>query len=249
MLCKLCLQDKPLLKKSHIIPNFMYRGLFDLDHSIYKIDIEKFDDSQKLHTGEFEANILCANCDNVIIGRNESYAKKILYGGRLTLGENITLQNRVNQHGVKTTHGKGVDYAKFKLFLLSILWRASISKREFFKNVYLGPYEEEIRQMLLVSNPREQMDFPCIITTYKNLKDLPDKMIGQPKKYKKDGVLGYSFFIGGCLYIFLVSKKAKKPEWVSEVAINKNNELSVVHMDRENAKKMINHFMQIELVK
>ena len=34
MICKLCLKEKKLLKKSHIIPKFMYKGLFDENHKI-----------------------------------------------------------------------------------------------------------------------------------------------------------------------------------------------------------------------
>jgi len=34
---------------------------------------------------------------------------------------------------------EGIDYAPFKLFLMSVLWRASVSTLEFFKLVSLGP--------------------------------------------------------------------------------------------------------------
>ncbi|GEM_PF-2942036 len=34
MICKLCLKDKPLIKKSHIIPDFMYREIYDEDNRI-----------------------------------------------------------------------------------------------------------------------------------------------------------------------------------------------------------------------
>ena len=248
MICKLCLQNKPLLKKSHIIPDFMHQGLFDQTHALHKIDLNDFKKSVKLYNGEYESNILCANCDNNIIGQYENYASIILYGGKLSKSEDITFQNRRNIHGVELTYCKGIDYTKFKLFLLSVLWRSSISKREFFRNVSLGPYEDKIREMILNSDPGEPLDFPCFISTYKNIKDLPDGFIGQPKKYRTGNILGHTFFIGGFVYIFLVSK-IKKPDWLSEVAINKDNEMSIVHMNRENAKELINHFMQAKLVK
>ena len=249
MLCKLCLQDEILLQKSHIIPDFMHKGIFDNKHFLYRVNLKDDNRPKKLSTGEFEPNILCSKCDNERLGSNlENYANKILYGGKIQKSEKITFQNRINCHGIKMTYCKGINYSKYKLFLLSILWRASISKREFFKYVSLGPYEEEIRKMILNNNPKDQMDFPCFISTYRNYKDLPFELIGQPKKYRKEHILGFTFLIGGFMYIFLISNK-NKPEWLSEVAINKNNEMSIVHMDKNNAKKIINHFMQVELCK
>jgi len=248
MLCKLCLQDKPLLKESHIIPDFMYQGLFDQAHSLYKINLENFKQTKKLYNGEYEPNLLCADCDNNIIGGYENYASVVLYGDRLSRGENIFFENRKNVHGVIFTYCQGIDYLKFKLFLLSILWRASISTRKFFENVNLGPYEDKIRAMILNGNPGEPLDFPCFLSTYKNLQDLPDEVIGQPKKYRTENILGYTFFIGGFVYIYLISK-IKKPDWLSEVAIKKNNEMSIAHMNREQAKNLINHFAQIDLIK
>jgi len=249
MICKLCLQEKPLLKKSHIIPEFMHRGLFDDKHALYRINFNDYQRSTKLYTGEYESDILCAECDNVLIGHKyEDYSSVILYGGKLPNDKNIFFQNRITPDGLKLTYAKGIDYKKFKLFLLSILWRSSISSRPFFENINLGPYEEKIRKMILIGDPKDPLDFPCIISTCKNLKDLPDGFIGQPKKCRIDNLLSYAFFIGGFLYIFLISK-AKKPAWVSEAVINKKDEIYIIHMEKENAKKMINHFMQIELVK
>jgi|SRR5271165_579596 len=42
-----------------------------------------------------------------------------------------------------------VDYKKFKLFELSILWRAGFEKRTWGRDVDLGPFQEELREHLL----------------------------------------------------------------------------------------------------
>ena len=148
MKCKLCLLAKPLLNKSHIIPDFMYQELFDKDHKIYRLKTSNTDKYSKVPTGEYDQNILCAECDNVRIGQFEHYASKVLYGGKLAVSEFPTFINQVNPHGMKYTYCQNINYKKFKLFLLSILWRASISKRDFFSSVSLGPHEEIIRQMI-----------------------------------------------------------------------------------------------------
>jgi hypothetical protein len=51
------------------------------------------------------------------------------------------------------TEINGLDYAMFKLFHLSVLWRAGVSTREEFRNVKLGSHEDVIRQMLLRDDP------------------------------------------------------------------------------------------------
>jgi hypothetical protein len=41
------------------------------------------------------------------------------------------------------------------MFHLSLLWRMSVSKHPYFKEVSLGPHEEVLRRMLLEARPGE----------------------------------------------------------------------------------------------
>lgn len=68
MNCKLCAQDKPLLKCSHIIQDFMYNGLFDEKHFFAQLDLIDFKRKRMLPSGVYDSNILCKNCDSKIIG-------------------------------------------------------------------------------------------------------------------------------------------------------------------------------------
>lgn len=132
MQCKLCLQDKPLIGKSHIIPDFMYKGLFDDKHRIAQKDFVNNRESLP-PTRIYDKYILCANCDNKILGSYETYAAKELF--KPSMHEFI-----YNIKQIFNYHNKNIDlkisklhYQSTKLFLLSILWRASISKHPFFK--------------------------------------------------------------------------------------------------------------------
>ena len=116
MKCRLCLQDKPLLRKSHIIPSFMYKELFDDKHRMAKIHLPTFK-GNPIQSGEHEADLLCSSCDNVLLGSNlEAYASEVLYGGSKT--KDVVLKNEINQHGVTYSYCKGIDYKKFKLFFI-----------------------------------------------------------------------------------------------------------------------------------
>jgi hypothetical protein len=193
MKCKLCLEEKPLLKKSHIIPDFMYRELFDEKHQFYRLKTPNPDNHSKLPTGEYDQNILCAECDNVRIGQFEDYARKVLYGGKLAVSESPTFINQVNPHGMKYTYCQNINYKKFKLFLLSILWRASISKRNFFSSVSLGPYEEILRQVIINEDPKEPDDFPCIMVALRNDEPMASEIIVEPVKTRTKVCTIYKF--------------------------------------------------------
>ena len=40
MECKLCLENGVLVRKSHIIPDFMYRDLFDNKHRLFEASLK-----------------------------------------------------------------------------------------------------------------------------------------------------------------------------------------------------------------
>jgi hypothetical protein len=75
--CKLCLEHKDLCKESHIIPMFLYKFLVSENNKIVYIDAQK---SRFKFNGEYEGNILCQNCDNVVIGNLDNYFAKFIHG-------------------------------------------------------------------------------------------------------------------------------------------------------------------------
>ena len=191
-------------------------------------------------TGEFEANILCQDCDNGTLGKLERYASLILYDGYPKI-----IEHRKQLDGMTYTYCAELDFAKFKLFLLSLLWRASISSRPTFKEVRLGPlHEEKIRTMLLGDNPGGQLEYPCLIMTYLNLKNLPSDLVSQPSRSRVDGGYIYKFLIGGMIYIFFVSKNII-PKRLADVAINLNGELKIIHLTPDMAQQAISNMLGI----
>lgn len=57
-----------------------------------------------------------------------------------------------------------VDYHRLKLFVLSLLWRASVSQHLFFRRVTLGPHQETIRSMIDADDAGgvDDYSFACI---------------------------------------------------------------------------------------
>jgi hypothetical protein len=147
-ICHLCKKEKPLLKKSHILSDFLYKDLYDENHKLISFEMKELKKItpriSKPSTGVNEGSILCFDCDNNVIGNYENYASKFISNK-----EKINCFPNENKEGLKFINLSNINYNYTKLFLLSLLWRASISKRRDYREVSLGPYEEKIRSKLL----------------------------------------------------------------------------------------------------
>jgi len=243
--CKLCLLEKPLLNKSHIIPEFMYESLFDERHRLYKFSPAALSRGEgrilKPPTGEYEGGLLCAECDNKIIGGYETYARKALYG-KVEMDTDLPeCANFITPDGVKFTRCKNIRYKELKLFLLSIVWRASISSRDLFREVYLGPYEGTIRQMILDGDPKEANVFPILMMTWLGDKSFPAEVIGQPAINRKEKGVRYIFPIAGVTYIFHISPSSLRKE-LKEFVLAPSNEVSILHVPEGKSSQLFTSY-------
>ena len=232
MKCYLCLEEKELLKKSHIIPNFMYEGLFDEKHFMAKVEVESWKITGKLPNGVYDKNILCAKCDNQRIGSLETYGSKILKGGAFSKEEQPTFQVRNNEN-VTIFDIQKVDYVKFKLFLLSILWRGHISKHEFFESIDLGPYAEKIRLMLMAGNPGKDDELETGLINYDS-KLLSAKSLIAARKFKMANNSCYLIHIKSLSIIFKISNQ-ENIDLIKTSTIKTNNTLSIFYLQNEKA--------------
>ena len=241
--CRLCQCEKPLLNESHIIPEFMYANLFDKNHKLNKFAPAQFIKGEKRlmrpPTGEYDTGLLCAKCDNEIIGGYETYARKALYGkvGEYS-GDLPECANFKTSGGLTFTHCKNIHFKEFKLFLLSILWKASISSRPFFKEVNLGPYEETIRQMIYYGDPKDSETFPIVIITWLNDKSASSNVVAQPGINKKDKGIRYIFPIAGVTYIFHISPTSLNQD-LKEFVLSSNDEAFFLHIPKGQSLKLL----------
>lgn len=124
-ICKLCTLQKPLIGKSHIIPDFLYKhsGLYGELHRIRLFSVQELIDRKNPslpQSGVYEGNILCAECDNKRLGDNlEKYAKNAIYGGgQLPINECPECENFINENKDTFAICKNLSYPKYKLFLV-----------------------------------------------------------------------------------------------------------------------------------
>jgi len=233
---------------SHIIPEFIYEGLnlYDAQHKYFKSDIHKFvvDDSKydRIPKGEYEGDILCSDCDSILLGRIESYATTVLFGKNdfCSNGGRITKNNSIAPVAVF----ENVDYVQFKLFLLSILWRASISKRDFFYNVKISEvHQENIRHMLYSNTAKDVNDYPIIVRSYKADETLPVAFIGQPKTEENLGMSAVTFLFGGLFITYYITEACEDANILYFQSIKKDNTLSIYFIPPEDCGVYLRKFM------
>jgi hypothetical protein len=232
MICQLCLEEKKLLKKSHIIPEFMYKGIFDEQHFMYKVDLNQKNKLSKKPTGIYDKNILCSDCDSRIIGSLETYGSKLIFGGSIS-DKSRPIFDFSTEGLIKTSN---INYACFKLFLLSLLWRGSISSNDFFKNIELGPHKEIIRKMILNNDPGEELEYETCIIFYKN-DEIPTKSLIPARKIKTKNNTCYLIHINHMSIYFNISE-TNKLQFFEKAGISKNNTMTSFYLGGNIAKNL-----------
>lgn len=196
--CRLCGAEHIHLCRSHIFPEFLYRPVYDpANHSFHVYSSNRQWRPSPRYQGIYEP-LLCRDCE-VSFGELETYACQAFF------------------NGLKSTPGltqecfivADIDYRKFKLFLLSLIWRAGVTSRPEFVNVRLGQHEQSIRKMLLRRSPGDPLDYPVVVFAMKNgLKSV----ISLPEAFKPiHGLQGYRTVMAGLTWMFALGKHRSSP--------------------------------------
>jgi hypothetical protein len=205
--CRLCLEEKDLQRKSHIIPEFFYSEckLFHEHHNLYAFDLLQYLKSGRIKpvitkqkSGFYDEYILCSNCDGVIINNYETYTRSFFYSQNLPKGKELIARN------AKTyIECLNADYTSLKLLYLSILWRADISNQKLFSEISLpDKVKEDLRQMILHGNPRSDKEYPIFFMHTFFDKTISQDNLIQPIKTTFGNEDGFTFFFGGFIVTY-----------------------------------------------
>jgi hypothetical protein len=173
--------------------------MYDVKHRLHVLSIIPSQENALKQKGLYE-QLLCDGCEQRL-STWERYASLVLKGG-------IPLNAMRDGNLWRVS---GIEYAQFKLFQLSVLWRASVSMLQFFENVALGPHEETIRQMLLREDPGPPEQYGCLMFGLQFDGDVVTDLMVQPGRIRFDGHIAYRFVFGGFLWAYIVSSHALPP--------------------------------------
>lgn len=188
--CRLCRSEGDL-RASHILPEFLYGALYDEKHRMLGVKPESNAKHELLQKGIREY-LLCAGCEQHL-SRYERYAAEVLRG--------LPDLSQMKAGGVAKI--PGVDYASFKLFQLSLLWRAGVSRQASFDQVRLGEHEVRLRKMILTNDPGKPLDYGCVLI--RPMGEPISELIKFPIHSRLLGHHAYQMVVWALIWIYVVS--------------------------------------------
>ena len=217
MPCKLCLEDRPL-RQSHIVPEFLYRPLYDSKHRFFGLSNLPGRKDALFQKGLREP-LLCDGCEQQF-SRYEHYASKVFNGRQAARGE-------IGQREIVMI---GLDYAPLKLFLLSLLWRFGVTSIEYLKGVPLGSSEARLHKMLRAEDPGPFNAYPCMMTAVTiDGAHVPDLIVA-PAAARIKGHVVWSMVVSGFVLTFWGSRSAG-PSLYEEVFLREDGRMRVLIRD------------------
>ena len=149
-LCLLCKKSKASATGSHIYTKFITASMFGDKHNKQggAINTAKFDYGNKANDTPKQDFLLCPNCENIRLGTLETYISTFFYSRYKNekFAGNFPIDKRFNiiTGEVDCMILNGVHTGMFKLYMYSLVWRASICTLSSFQNFKLNSYQEEI---------------------------------------------------------------------------------------------------------
>lgn len=200
--CLLCGKSEELVKISHIIPKCMYKGMENdknkIGVSILKNNIKT---ESEIEHRYFDKYILCLDCERVKLSQLDNYGNRVLFGDQNT--NDLFKSTAFEYLNAKVCVIENFDNLKLKLFLLSILWRAHISRHIFFDNINLYARAEIIRQAILSNDLKSCEDVKISIFGLMFNRNKLMKAIPKPRHIVSESIDVYSFMIYGIVYNFI----------------------------------------------
>lgn len=192
MKCRLC-GGCGNLCKSHIVPEFVYQPLYDSDHRFIEVSDIANGVVRNGQRGHWD-RLLCQDCESSI-NCYEKHARR-LFTDPLPGLEPGSAEVRIHRR---------LRYDRTKLFVLSILWRASVSARPIHRHVSLGPRENRIRDMLLNADPGKASAYPTLIFVLNGGRVHFRAFMVEPTHMRIDWRKCYRLVIGGFVALIFVS--------------------------------------------
>lgn len=217
MTCRLCEENKPLAK-SHIFPEWLYTPLYDENHRFFVLSTNENKRRGTRPKGVYE-RLLCNECE-ARLSKWEGYTRGVFYR------DNPRLKVRDCRDRFEIS---GLQYAPFKLFQMSLIWRIAITNRPEFHRINLGPHTERLRRMLFEECPGECYEYGTVLMLPPaSLDEITREFLYPPERVpgKIDGHTAYRAIFAGLIWLFVVSNhSARLPH--KDLFLSKNGRLPV----------------------
>ncbi|MFC3674060.1 hypothetical protein [Ferrovibrio xuzhouensis] len=198
-LCRLCGQVANLCN-SHVIPKWCYQNSFNKKHQL-KVAATP-DLRLKPEQDGYKEYLLCENCEQRF-SLLESYAKPILTDGRAPDAD------REFAYALN-----GVDAQKIKRFILSVVWRCSVSSSAPFYHIDIGDkHEKNMANALLLDDAIPAQIYPTLIYRLMAGPDALKDLIRSPSIERIEGHRCARVILSGYLFHVFVTSHDVPRDW------------------------------------
>jgi hypothetical protein len=195
--CRLCGRTTTLCK-SHIIPESMYRPLYDDKSRATVINSE--DRIRRPVQQGLKEPLFCLDCEGKFNRLETPFVRFWKTPNRFPSMLDRTLAVRVD----------GVDYDNTTKVLLSILWRAHVADAPALSAVRLGPHANKIRAIFMAETRVSPDDYPIFgfVLRDRSTGGVDRRLVLTPARTKTDGQWNYLMAFFGCLWKVFVSRQS-----------------------------------------
>jgi hypothetical protein len=230
MPCQLCGSEDSLIK-SHIIPKPFFVAYGKDDRAPRVLSNSRGVHPKRVRTGFYDSDILCAKCDQRIGVWDQ-------YGVDLLLKELPSFEPFPHVKGRIAFMRPSFDYARLRLFLLSVLWRAGISSHPMFTRVKLGPYAARLRELLSASEPGGSDDFCTLLSVFTIDGHIVTTgvPIMDPFRERWHEANAYRLSLGA-VTAYIKTDRARFPPSFEQLAVRKDHPLFLLERDFANSSE------------
>ncbi len=266
--CSLC-QQSAELSESHIITDYFIRSLQEdvpmgrtgKTHPASTVvsTVEGIAGGQK-QRGLWETQLgmvqplLCRSCE-ARFNQYETYFRNTFYESKnkrlkkRDIGHRTTATAVPLAGEVTETREIKADFKKFRLFVLSLLWRADVVKGKFFDEVSLGPiHRERLRKILHDEVPATAEAYPIVTVNLGSIDGATTNCIQKPRCLREGGLRFYAMTLGGFLFLIYVNSEGHPlPSQVLNVSQQQTGTMIVATADGEALIRQIERMSRLSL--
>lgn len=211
--CPFCLSSGKKVK-AHIIPQAFFEDISQVGHVLRQRESGQY--SKKMPTGVYDDQIWCQSCE-IKYGKWDGNAISILRESIKKISTNlVTCEVPID----------GLN--ELRLFFISLIWRASTSKKRLYDKVSLGVFADMAKKILESDSPGSVEDFSTIVS----FSGRDERLIANPVKVRYSGVLFYRFYLGYFTVSIKVSSQ-KTPKELLPAVIGCKDVLVILHVQRD----------------
>lgn len=223
--CPLCLEVKQIKEFAlgHIISRHHYKNLGIVlnedDEGMYVNfdEVGRISNAQPINKSKSPIGIreylVCKVCDNKVIGSTlENYSAELIYNQKLREENYLKVLDVNNLRQGMFIEWHDVKYTTFKNYILSILWRNSVSRLTHYAHVNLGEnINEELREIIFNNKSTSENKFKIYIWACNQIYDYQEKLISPFIEMNEGGVKFYIWTVGIFTYFIQISGESKIP--------------------------------------